>query len=82
MSNDTLISKDGPVVTSATGYSYVDRLTQLEEDLIAQGLYVPEGKDEPLSRMAQFKKPSKEAMELIAINLKSLNASERRRPFV
>jgi len=35
------------------GYSYVDRLTQLEEDLIARGMFIPEGSQ--LSRMAKFK---------------------------
>ncbi len=44
------------------GYSYVDRLAQLEEDLYAQGQYVKEGS--PFYRMAQFKKPSPTAREL------------------
>ena len=44
------------------GYSYVDRLAQLEEDLYAQGQFVKEGS--PFFRMAQFKQPAQEAREL------------------
>jgi len=40
----------------------VDRLAQLEEDLYAQGVYVKEGC--PMSRMAKFKQPNKEAIKL------------------
>ena len=41
------------------GYSYVDRLAQLEEDLYAQGQFVREGSH--LHSMAKFKKPQARA---------------------
>ncbi len=49
-------------MSEEAGYSYVDRLTQLEEDLYAQGQYVKQGS--PFYQMAQFKKPQEEAREL------------------
>ena len=49
-------------MSERAGYSYVDKLEQLEEDLFSRGQYVTE--DSPLYRMAQFKKPSPEAREL------------------
>lgn len=49
-------------MSERAGYSYIDKLTQLEEDLYAQGQYVKEGS--PFYKMAQFKKPMKEAQEL------------------
>lgn len=49
-------------MSERAGYSYVDKLTQLEEDLYAQGQYVKEGS--PFYKMAQFKKPAPEAQEL------------------
>ena len=50
-------------MSEAAGYSYVDRLTQLEEDLFAQGQYIKE-ESHPFYRMSQFKKPQPEAQEL------------------
>ncbi len=44
------------------GHSYVDRIMQMEEDLYAQGVYVKEGSH--MSRMAKFKQPSQEVIEL------------------
>ena len=44
------------------GFSYVDRLAQLEEELYAQGVYVKEGSH--MAKMAKFKQPSKEAIEM------------------
>lgn len=44
------------------GYSYVDKLAQLEEDLLAQGVYVK--RDSHLFRMSQFKQPSEKALQL------------------
>ncbi|XP_046449770.1 chorion peroxidase-like isoform X2 [Daphnia pulex] len=55
------------------GYSYVDRLTQLEEDLFAQGQYVKE--DSPFYRMSQFKRPNPEAQELSRKSLLMLEAT-------
>lgn len=49
-------------MSEEAGYSYVDRLAQLEEDLYAQGQFVKEGS--PFYKMAQFKKPMPEAQEL------------------
>lgn len=49
-------------MSEEAGYSYVDRLAQLEEDLYAQGQFVRE--DSPFFRMAQFKRPQREAQEL------------------
>ena len=55
------------------GYSYVDRLTQLEEELIAQGIYVKEGSH--MSRMAKFKQPSPRVMELSRQNARVLETT-------
>ena len=44
------------------GYSYEDRITQMEEELYTQGVYVKEGSH--MSRMAKFKQPSQEVIEL------------------
>ena len=44
------------------GFSYVDRLTQVEEELFAQGIYVKEGSH--MSRMAKFKQPSQKIINL------------------
>ena len=50
-------------MSQEAGYSYVNRLTQLEEDLFAQGQYVIK-EDSPFYRMSQFKRPNPEAQEL------------------
>ena len=60
-------------MSEEAGYSYVDRLTQLEEDLFAQGQYIKE--DSPFYRMSQFKKPQPEAMELSRKALLMLEAA-------
>lgn len=66
---------DGEMRTVAEeGYSYVDRLAQIEEDLYAQGVYVKE--DSHLYRMSQFKRPSREAIEM---NKKSMQLIETTR---
>lgn len=44
------------------GFTYLDRLSQLEEELYAKGIYVKEGSH--MSRMAKFKQPSQEIIEL------------------
>ena len=49
-------------LSQEAGYSYVDRLAQLEEDLFAKGQYLKE--DSPFYKMALFKRPSQEAREL------------------
>lgn len=49
-------------MSQQAGHSYVDRLTQLEEELYAQGQYIKE--DSPFYKMAQFKKPMPEALKL------------------
>lgn len=49
-------------MSEQAGYSYVDKLSQLEEDLFAKGQYIKEGS--PFYKMAQFKKPSPTAREL------------------
>jgi len=50
------------------GYSYVDRLAQLEEDMYAQGIHVKEGS--PMSMMAKFKRPTQEVIDLSRRNLR------------
>ena len=50
------------------GYSYVDRLAQLEEELYAQGIYVKEGSHP--HRMSKFKQPSQEVIELSRSNMR------------
>lgn len=72
--------KHGPLadhelkLSEEAGYSYIDRLTQLEEELYAQGQYVKE--DSPFYRMAQFKKPMKEAQELSLKATRMLEATK------
>lgn len=66
-------SDDEMRMSEEAGYSYVDRLTQLEEDLFAQGQYVKE--DSPFYRMSQFKKPQPEAQELSRKSLLMLEAA-------
>ena len=60
-------------MSEEAGYSYVDRLAQLEEDLFAQGQYVKE--DSPYYRMSQFKKPQPEAQDLSRKALLMLEAA-------
>jgi len=55
------------------GYSYVDRLTQLEEDLITRGMFIPEGSH--LSRMAKFKQPTQRVMALSRQNARVLETT-------
>ena len=50
------------------GYSYVDRLTQLEEELYAQGIYVKEG-SHPY-RMSKFKQPSQQVIDASRSNMR------------
>ena len=57
----------------AAGYSYVDKLAQIEEDLLAQGIYVKE--DSPLYRMSQFKRPTREVLELSKMSLQLLETT-------
>ena len=54
--------------------SYVDRLTQLEDELYAQGHYVKEGS--PSYRMAQFKKANPALRELGQKALRQLEAAQ------
>ena len=50
-------------LAQAAGHSYVDELAQIEEDLLAQGIYVKE--DSTIaSMMHRFKKPSRKALEM------------------
>lgn len=49
-------------LSEEAGYSYVDRLAQLEEELHAKGQYAKE--TSPFRRMAKFRKPSENAQEL------------------
>ena len=44
------------------GFSYADKLSRIEDDLIAKGIYVDS--KSPFYRMAKFKKPNPEAMDL------------------
>ena len=44
------------------GYSYADRLAQIEEELFAQGQFVRD--DSPSYQMARFKQPQLEARDL------------------
>lgn len=62
------LSRDEVRSAHEAGYSYVDRLTQLEEDLYAQGFHVKEGS--PMSMMAKFKRPSKEVIALSRSNMR------------
>ena len=50
------------------GYSYVDRLAQLEEELYAKGIYVKEG-SHPY-RMSKFKQPSQQVIDLSRNNMR------------
>ena len=56
------------MMAKEAGYSYVDRLTQLEEDLYAQGIRVKEGS--PMSTMAKFKRPSQDVIDLSRKNMR------------
>ena len=58
------------MVAKEAGYSYVDRLTQLEEDLYARGFHVKEGS--PMSMMAKFKRPSQDVIDLSRTNMRFL----------
>ena len=49
-------------LSEEAGLSYVDRLTQLEEELLRDGHYVQSGS--PFYSMAQFKRANPEAREL------------------
>jgi len=55
------------MMAKEAGYSYVDRLAQLEEDLYARGIHVKEGS--PMSMMAKFKRPSQEVIDLSRSNM-------------
>ncbi len=46
------------------GFSYADKLARIEDDLISKGIFVDS--KSPFHRMAKFKKPNPEAMELSA----------------
>ena len=61
-------------MSEEAGYSYVDRLSQMEEELFAQGHYVKEGS--PFYRMAQFKKANPETRELGQKALRQLEATK------
>ena len=50
------------------GYSYVDRLAQLEEELFAKGIYVKEG-SHPY-RMSKFKQPSQQVIDASRSNMR------------
>jgi len=63
-----LLTKDERMVAKEAGYSYVDRLTQLEEDLYARGFHVKEGS--PMSMMAKFKRPSQDIIDLSRTNMR------------
>lgn len=67
------LTQDEMRMSREAGYSYVDRLTQLEEDLFAQGQYVKE--DSPFYRMSQFKRPNPEAQELSRKAVRMLEAT-------
>lgn len=56
------------------GYSYLDKLSQLEEDLYAQGHYPR--KDTPFYSMAQFKMPREEARLRAQQSLRMIAASK------
>lgn len=62
------LTQDERNVAKEAGYSYVDRLTQLEEDLYAQGFHVKEGS--PMSMMAKFKRPSQDVIDLSRTNMR------------
>jgi len=61
------LSQNEREIVKEAGYSYVDRLSQLEEDLYAKGFHVKEGS--PMSSMAKFKRPSKEVIDLSKKNV-------------
>ena len=61
-------------MSEEAGYSYVDRLSQMEEELFAQGHYVKEGS--PFDRMTQFKKANPETRELGQKALRQLEATK------
>jgi len=63
-----LLTQDERQVAKEAGYSYVDRLAQLEEDLYAQGFHVKEGS--PMSMMAKFKRPSQDVIDLSRNNIR------------
>ena len=60
-------------MSEEAGYSYVDRLSQLEDELYAQGHYVKS--DSPFYSMAQFKRANPEARELGQKALRMLEAT-------
>ena len=65
-----LLTQDDRQVAKEAGHSYVDRLTQLEEDLYAQGFHVKEGS--PMSMMAKFKRPTQAVIDLSRTNMRFL----------
>ncbi len=60
-------------MSEKVGYSYVDRLAQLEEELQAKGHYAKE--TSPFHRMAKFRKPSAKARELSRKAVRMLEAT-------
>lgn len=61
------LSQSERIMAKEAGFSYVDRLVQLEEDLYAKGIHVKEGS--PNSMMAKFKRPSQEVIDLSRMNM-------------
>jgi hypothetical protein len=45
-----------------SGYSYIDKLEQLESELLANEIYV--GENSPLYKMAKFKRSSPKAIDI------------------
>jgi len=60
-------------MSEEAGHSYVDRLAQLEEELLRQGQYVQS--ESPFYSMARFKRANPEARELGQKALRMLEAT-------
>lgn len=62
------------------GHSYLDKLAQLEDDLIAKGVYVnsrnARATPTSCSHMAKFKKASAEAIEMQEKGIRMLEAAK------
>jgi hypothetical protein len=67
------LTDDEMRMSEEAGHSYVDRLAQLEEELLSQGQYVQSGS--PFYSMSQFKRANPEAREIGQKALRQLEAT-------
>ena len=66
--------EDSAIADVENGFSYADRLAQREEELLANGHQMAD--HSPFYKMAQFKKPSAEALKLGAMARQQLEATK------